>query len=69
MSVYRVMIERQYVIEIDAENKVDAQRVAWNKIIGSPILISERDKYKYRSQTNIGKPEWLRKSEENEDDS
>ena len=64
MSVYRVMIEKQYVIEIDAENKIDAQRVAWNKIIGCPIPISERDKYKYRSCEIIRSPKWLRKSEE-----
>jgi len=63
MSVYKVEVWEKYILEVDAENKSDAVRVAHNK-----RLKAIRDRHQL-SLTEIGKPKWLRKSEENEDDS
>jgi hypothetical protein len=63
MSVYRVEVWEKFVFEVEAENKAKATRVAFSK-----SLNSNKNKLRDRSQTNIGKPKWLRKSEENKDE-
>ena len=57
MSIYRVEVCEKFVFEVEAENKSKATRVAFNK-----SLNSNKNKLRGRSQINIGKPEWLRKS-------
>lgn len=64
MSVYRVEVWEKFVFDVEAENKSKAIDEAFNK-----TLNSNKNKLRDRSQINIGKPKWLRKSEENEDDS
>ena len=61
MSVYKVEVWEKYILEVDAENKADAVRVAHNKRIKA---IGDRHQL---STTKIDKVKWLRKSEENED--
>tara|TARA_R100000781_G_scaffold48567_1_gene32398 strand:- start:2062 stop:2259 length:198 start_codon:yes stop_codon:yes gene_type:complete len=65
MSVYKVEIWEKYILEVDAENQSDAIRIAHNKRLNSRKDTADRQKL---SQTNIGKPIWLCKSEENKDE-
>ena len=65
MSVYKVEVWEKYILEVDAENQTYAIRVAHNKRISS--LEGTGTRYQL-SLTKIGKPKWLRKSEESEDD-
>ena len=63
MSVYKVKVWEKFVFEVEAENKSEATKKAFSK-----TLSSNKNKNLSHFQTNIGKPEWLRKSEKNEDE-